>query len=68
MVEHAVPDGRIVIRSILNISTWESPQLARIDRLQPSISAPPVILQSTHEAALDVLDLASLKRRELELS
>ena len=33
--------------------------------LQPSISAPPVILQSTHEAALDVVDL---KRRALELS
>jgi hypothetical protein len=36
--------------------------------LQPSISAPPVILQSTHEAALDVVDLADLKRRALELS
>src|SRR5713226_4414401 len=35
--------------------------------LQPSISAPPVILQSTHEAALDVVDLADLKRRALEL-
>jgi uncharacterized protein (DUF2237 family) len=35
---------------------------------QPSISAPPVILQSTHEAALDVVDLADLKRRALELS
>jgi hypothetical protein len=36
--------------------------------LQPLISAPPVILQSTHEAALDVVDLADLKRRALELS
>jgi uncharacterized protein (DUF2237 family) len=36
--------------------------------LQPTISAPPVILQSTYEAALDVVDLADLKRRELELS
>jgi uncharacterized protein (DUF2237 family) len=27
-----------------------------------------VILQSTHEAALDVVDLADLKRRALELS
>jgi hypothetical protein len=36
--------------------------------LQPSLSAPPVILQSTHEAALDVVDLADLKRRALELS
>jgi uncharacterized protein (DUF2237 family) len=26
------------------------------------------ILQSTHEAALDVVDLADLKRRALELS
>jgi hypothetical protein len=34
----------------------------------PSISAPPVILQSTHEAALDVVDRADLKRRALELS
>jgi uncharacterized protein (DUF2237 family) len=31
------------------------------------ISAPPVILQLTH-TALDVVDLADLKRRELELS
>ena len=29
--------------------------------LQPTISAPPVIMQSTHEAALDVVDLADLK-------
>jgi hypothetical protein len=36
--------------------------------MQPSISAPPVILQSTHEAALDVVDLADLKRRALEMS
>jgi hypothetical protein len=36
--------------------------------LQPSISTPPVILQSTHEAALDVVDLADLKHRALELS
>ncbi len=35
---------------------------------QPSISAPSVILQSTHEAALDVVDLAGLKRHALELS
>jgi hypothetical protein len=35
---------------------------------QPSISAPSVILQSTHEAALDVVDLADLKHRALELS
>ena len=36
--------------------------------LQPTVSAPPVILQSTHEAALDFVDLADLKRRKLELS
>jgi hypothetical protein len=36
--------------------------------LQPSISTPPVILQSTHEAALDVVDLADLKHRALEQS
>ena len=35
---------------------------------QPLISAPPVILQSTHEAALDVVDLADLKRQVQELS
>ena len=36
--------------------------------LQPSISAPPVILQSTREVALDAVDLADLKRHALELS
>ena len=35
---------------------------------EPTISAPLVILQLTHEAALDVVDLADLKRRVLELS
>ncbi len=29
-------------------------------------STPPVILQSTHEAALDVVDLADLRHRALE--
>ncbi len=48
-------------------STWESPEwpnrpFAAINR------GPPVTLQSTHEAALDVVDLADLKRRALELS
>jgi hypothetical protein len=42
--------------------------MARIDRLQPSIGGPPITLQSTHEAALDVVDLADLKRRALELT
>ena len=41
---------------------------ARIDRLQPSIGAPPITLQSTHETALEVVDLADLKRRALELT
>ena len=31
-----------------------------IDRLQPSIGWPPVTLQSTHEAALDVVDLCPM--------
>jgi hypothetical protein len=35
---------------------------------QPSISTPPVILQSAHEAALDVVNLADLKHRALEQS
>jgi uncharacterized protein (DUF2237 family) len=39
-----------------------------IQPLRPAISAPHVILQSTHEAALDVVDLADLKHRALELS
>ena len=39
-----------------------------VQPLRPAISAPPVILQSTHEAALDVVDLADLKRRELKLT
>jgi hypothetical protein len=36
--------------------------------LRPVISAPPGLLQSTREAALDVVDLADLKHRALELS
>jgi SAM-dependent methyltransferase len=36
--------------------------------LRPAISAPPGILQSTHEATLDVVDLADLKHRALEQS
>jgi len=46
---------------------WTSPELAD-STVAASISGPPVILQSTHEAALDVVDLADLKRRALELS
>src|SRR3984957_14196716 len=37
--------------------------MARIDRLQPSIGGPPITLQLTREAALDVVDLADLERR-----
>jgi hypothetical protein len=47
---------------------FESPETARIDHLQPSIGGLPVHFQSTHEAALDVVDLADLKRRTLELT
>jgi uncharacterized protein (DUF2237 family) len=65
----ACPPGRQDARHTVNpFSTWESPQLARIDRLQPSIGRPPVTLQSTHDAALDAVDLADLKRRALELT
>lgn len=39
-----------------------------IRSFQSSISAAPVILKSTHETALDVVDLADLKRHALELS
>ena len=60
-----VPDGKMRgIRSI-HFLLGES---VRIDRLQPSIGGPPITLQSTHEAALDVVDLADLKRRALELT
>ncbi len=66
-----VPDGRMLgIRSIRErdfllgrVRSW--PQ---IDRLQPPIGGPPVTLQSTHEAALEIVDLADLKRRALELT
>ena len=46
----------------------ESAAGPEFDRLQPSIGGPPVTLQSTHEAAPEVVDLADLKRRELELT
>jgi len=65
-----VPDGKVRgIRSIRECDFYlgESGD-GPIRPLQPSISAPPVILQSTHEAALDVVDLADLKHRALELS
>ena len=64
-----VPDGRMRgIRSIRECDLLGESGDGPIRPLQPSISAPPVILQSTHEAALDVLDLAGLKRRALELT
>jgi uncharacterized protein (DUF2237 family) len=64
-----VPEGRMRgIRSIRERDfSWKSPQLARIDHLQPSSGQALVALQSTHEAALDVVDLADLKRRAVEL-
>jgi hypothetical protein len=46
---------------------WESPELARFNRCG-QLSARLPSLQSTHEATLDVVDLADLKRRALELS
>ena len=57
-----VPDGKM--RGIRSIH-FESPEMARIDHLPPSIGGSPVHFQSTHEAALDVVDL---KRRTLELT
>jgi hypothetical protein len=65
------PDGRmrgigsIRERDFLlgRVRSW-----TRIDRLQPSSGRPPVTLQSTHEAAPDVVDFADLKRRALELT
>ena len=49
----------------VNVVSWKS---GVAQSTVAAISAPPVILQSTHEAALDVVDLADLKRRALELS
>ena len=65
-----VPDGRMRgIRSIRErdfllgrVRSWPDSTVCSHQ------SAAPVILQSTHEAALDVLDLAGLKRRALELT
>jgi hypothetical protein len=60
--------GCVAYRQSVNVFYLGESGAGPIRPLQPSISAPPVILQSTHEAALDVVDLADLKRRALELS
>ena len=66
-----VPDGRmrgIYGQSVNMVFYLGESGAGPIQPLRPAISAPPVILQSTHEAALDVVDLADLKHRALELS
>ena len=64
--EHAAREGRLN-GGFLFRDSGES-GAGPIQPLRPAISAPPVILQSTHESALDVVDLADLKHRALELS
>jgi hypothetical protein len=67
----SVPDGRmrdIYGQSVKMVFYLGESRAGPIRPLRPAISAPPVILQSTHEAALDVVDLADRKRRALELS
>ena len=67
----SVPDGRmrdIYGQSVNMVFYLEESGAGPIQPLRPAISAPPVILQSTLEAALDVVDLADLKHRALELS
>jgi len=67
----SVPDGRMrdIYGQSANMVLYLGESGAGpIQLLRPAISAPPVILQSTHEAALDVVDLADLKHRALELS
>jgi hypothetical protein len=66
----SVPDGRmrdIYGQSVNMIFYLGESGAGPIQPLRP-ISAPPVILQSTHEAALGVVDLADLKHRALGLS
>jgi hypothetical protein len=63
----SVPDGRmrdIYGQSVNMVFHLEESGAGPIQPLRPAISAPPVILQST----LDVVDLADLKHRALELS
>ncbi len=67
----SVPDGRmrdIYGQSVNMVFYLGESGAGPIQPLRPAISAPPVILQSTLEAALDVVDLADLKHRALELS
>ncbi len=61
-------DARHTVKSVNVVFYLGESGAGPIRPLQPSISAPPVILQSTHEVALDVVDLADLIRRALELS
>ena len=64
---HSRTAGCVAYGQSVNVGfTWESPE--RPDSTVAAVSAPPVILQSTHEAALYVVDLADLKHRALELS
>ena len=58
----------MVVKSVNAVFYLGESGAGPIRPLQPSISAPPGILQSTHEAAIDVVDLADLRRRALELS
>ena len=63
----SVPDGRmrdIYGQSVNMVFYLGESGAGPIQPLRPAISAPPVILQS----ALDVVDLADLKQRALELS
>jgi hypothetical protein len=60
-------DARHTVKSVNVVFYLGESGAGPIRPLQP-ISAPPVILQSTHEVALDVVDLADLIRRALELS
>ena len=67
----SIPDGRmrdIYGQSVNMVFYLGEFGTGPIRPLWPAISAPPGILQSTHEAALDVVDLADLKHRALELS
>jgi hypothetical protein len=71
LIRMSVPDGRmrdIYGQSVNMVFYLGESGAGPIQPLRPAISAPPVILQSTHEAALDVVDLADLKHRALELS
>jgi hypothetical protein len=67
LIRMSVPDGRMRDIYGQSVNMGES-GAGPIQPLRPAISAPPVILQSTHEAALDVVDLADLKHRALGLS